>query len=211
MRYLLLIICCSLSFSASAQWYRLDLKLKKHERFPLLAQVHDHSIKRLPKVAFNTAKISPLQIDRTAFSNAAAEEILVAKAQHNMRFRIYDEASYNFTELAHLYIQHNKLTEAKWYLLQSNAISHEQNDDRQTIANLMDLAIVKSEIGDYALAQQDLDEAHNIARSKGYRADLIEIEKRMAYLKQCEPAIKPTAGYAETQSNNNQPIKSIVN
>jgi hypothetical protein len=77
-------------------------------------------------------------------------------AQHNMRFRIYDVASVNFSELAQLYAQQNRFSEAKWYFLQSTFLSRQQNNNKLTIANLCKLAMVKLEIGDFILAQQDL-------------------------------------------------------
>ena len=119
-------------------------------------------------------------------------------AQHNMRFRVYNDASYNFSALAKLYIQQNRYSEAKWYLLQSNLISRQRNDDKHTIANLIDLALIKSDLGDYPQAQQDLGEARDLARIRGYNDDLATIEKKMAYIKQNRNnAPKADVRYAE--------------
>src|ERR1017187_5064994 len=134
MRSALLIILVTISFSASAQWYRIDLKFKKKPDLPppppLIEQVTDHSIARLrPVEKPGHPKIYPVSFSRTDYSYEAAEYIVMKEAQHNMRFRIYADASYNFSDLARLYIQQNRLSEAQWYLLQSNTISREQNDD----------------------------------------------------------------------------------
>ena len=51
-------------------------------------------------------------------------------AQHNMSEGIFTDASYNFSDLARIYILQNRLSEAKWYLLQSNNISRRQRDDK---------------------------------------------------------------------------------
>jgi len=108
-----------------------------------------------------------------------------------MRFRIYDIASYNFSQLAELFIKQNRFSEAKWYLLQSNKISREQNDDKHTIANLMDLAMVKANLGDLAQAQQDLDEAHQIATLRGWTSNVADIEKENIFIKINKSASSP--------------------
>jgi len=186
MKAVLIIILAAISFSASAQWYRIDLKLKKkQERPPVIEQVTDHSITRLPHVQKpGHPKIYPVKFSRGDYGYEAAEEIVMKQAQHNMRFRIYADASYNFSDLAHLFAQQNRFSEAKWYLLQSNLISREQNDDKHTISNLIDLATIKVIIGEFILAQADLDEAHDLASSRGFKDNLAEIENIMSYIKQ---------------------------
>ncbi len=81
-------------------------------------------------------------------------------------------------------MQQNRYSEAKWYLLQSNLISRQQNDDKHTIANLLDLATIKSDLGDYTQAQQDLAEAHDMAVARGFGDSLTAVEKKMTYVKQ---------------------------
>jgi len=112
-------------------------------------------------------------------------------AQHNMRFRIYDIASYNFSQLAEMFMKQNRFSEAKWYLLQSNNISRQQNDDSHTIANLMDLAMVKANLGDLQQAQQDLDEARQIATARGFQSVIADIEKENIYIKLNKNASSP--------------------
>jgi hypothetical protein len=196
MRFILLFVCCVFGFSASAQWYRINLK--KHIRFPLIAEVADHSIARLPHTAIGVQKIQILRLDRSDYNLEAAERQVTKTAQHNMRFRVYSEASYNFNELAGLYLQQNRLTEAKWFLLQSNNISRADNNDKLTIANLMGLATIKAELGDFTQAQQDLAEAHEMAMSRGYRDDMLRIEKKISDLKRKQLLPKPELRYAET-------------
>ena len=197
MRYILLIICCAFGLSASAQWYHIDLK--RHYRFPSIEQVTDHSYVRVSPVPISKPKIHALQLNRSEYSFEAAEDLVMKTAQHNMRFRVYNDASYNFSELARLYIQQNRFSEAKWYLLQSNAISREQNDDKHTIANLIDLAMIKASIGDYALALQDITEAHDIASAKGLKDDMAVVDKQMLFIKQNKSTAPRTdLRYAET-------------
>ena len=203
MKFILLVFICTISFSASAQWWRLDLQLKKHERFPLIDQVTDHSIAGLPTAAVNQSEIKGLFLDCSEYNNEAAENLVMRLAQHNMRFRIYNDASYNFSDLAHLYILQNRFSEAKWFLLQSNTISRQQNDDKHTIANLIDLAIVKANTGYYEQAQQDLNEAHELARIKSLQNILPEIEKMMLYIKQNKESLsKSVLRYADVPQGN---------
>jgi hypothetical protein len=204
MKFILFVFISTISFSASAQWWRLDLKLKKHERFPLIDHVTDHSIAGLPAAtAVSQAEIKELFLDRSEYNNEAAENIIMKTAQHNMRFRIYNDASYNFSDLAHLYIQQNRFSEAKWFLLQSNIISRQENDDKHTIANLIDLAIVKANTGYYEQAQQDLNEAHELAGLKRLQNVLPEIEKTMLYLKQNKESLsKSVLRYADVPQSN---------
>ena len=171
-----------LSLSVSAQWYHLDFK--KHTRLPQI-ETKNNSVS-LIRIAntIKPGKVHSFQLDRSEYSLQAAENTVMRTAQHNMRFRVYNDASYNFSELAKLYMQQNRYSEAKWYLLQSNIISRQQNDDKHTIANLLDLATIKSDLGDYTQAQQDLTEAHDMATARGYADDLAAVEKKVAYVKQ---------------------------
>jgi len=182
MRITLLLICCLCGFSASAQWYRLDFK--KHVRYPEIQTANVSLISRINLTpVVKPVKIQKITLNRSAYSLEAAENLVMRDAQHNMRFRVYNDASYNFSELARLYIQQNRYSEAKWYLLQSNIISRQQNDDKHTIANLIELAMIKSDLGDFAQAQQDLTEAHDMAAMRGFTTDVATIEKKMAYIK----------------------------
>ena len=201
---LILIICCMLfGLSASAQWYSI---LKSHKRFPLVEQVTDHSLSRIHITpVLKPGKVHNITLDRSEYSFQAAENMVMRTAQHNMRFRVYADASYNFSELAKLYIQQNRYSEAKWYLLQSNIISRQQNDDKHTIANLMDLATIKSDLGDYTQAQQDLTEAHDMASLRGFNVDVAAIEKKMALIKQNKNnSPKTDVRYAETPVSNSK-------
>ncbi|MBS1529621.1 MAG: tetratricopeptide repeat protein [Bacteroidetes bacterium] len=73
-----------------------------------------------------------------------------------------------FDNLAKVYHAQKKYTQAKWFTLQSNGISRAFNDDPGTIASLLELASIKSDIGDYTLAMRDLNEALSISGRKHY-------------------------------------------
>lgn len=211
-RALLFIALVTISFAASAQWYRVDLLLKKKPapyRPPLIEKIsYDsvtfQSIAKLPQAQKpGHPEIYPVYFARSEYSFEAAEDIVMKTAQHNMRFRVYTDASYNFSELARLYILQNKFSEAKWYLLQSNIISRQQNDNKHTIENLIDLAMIKADIGDYALAAEDLTEAYNIACVNKFNEYLTEIEKKALDLAQNKlTPSKLVSRYSDEPQNN---------
>ena len=123
------------------------------------------------------------------------EQAMLKEAKRNMRYRVYDQASYNFSDLAGLYLLHNRFSEAKWYLLQSNALSR---NVKLTLSNLLTLAGIKTDLGDLSLAKLDLQEARSLANANGYKADVAEIDKRIITLNNSKPqAIKPELRYSD--------------
>src|SRR5207302_5830964 len=100
--------------------------------------------------------VHPCEPGETEFDLVAREHMIIKLAKHNMSWRIYHDASYNFSDLAQVYIKLHRLSEAKWYLLQSNKLSLEENDNKHTITNLVNLALVKNDIGDQVSARADL-------------------------------------------------------
>ena len=199
MRLSLIIFFCAISFSASAQfWHNIGFK-KKHPVLPLLQPIKDNSIGRVKTtLKLNNLQLQPMVLDPGEFSLEAASHYVMGMAKHNMRFRIYNEASYNFSDLAQLYYKLHRLSEAKWYYLQSNYLSRQENDDKHTVSNLICLAIIKTDIGDVPSARADLLEARDIARTKGMQAETVQIEKKILVLAQSPPtAVKPDTKYAE--------------
>jgi hypothetical protein len=173
-RLSLLLLGACISFSASAQFSFFN----KRTHLPDLTPAHGIAYKS-PKSRAIRPKLYATSVGRSDYNLELAEAQVMKTAQHNMRFRVYDIASYNFSDLALLYMQQNRLSEAKWFFLQSNNISRNQNNYRLTIANLLQLANIKATIGDFVLAQQDLLEARDIASNNGYLNHLLDIEKRL--------------------------------
>jgi hypothetical protein len=188
---LIIVLFTTISYSASAQWWRVSIL--RHRYPPItLAKYDPLAHLHITVAKLSTAKIRSINLKQSDFSIELAEDDLIKTAQHNMRFRIYDAASYNFSELARLYIQQNRLSEAKWYLLQSNSISRAQNDDKHTISNLMSLALIKADMGDIVLAQQDLTEAYQLANARGWRTDMASIDKEVKYIQENRTADSKT-------------------
>jgi tetratricopeptide (TPR) repeat protein len=194
MKVFLLALLCTISFSASAQWW----SFKKHKRYPMLAEVK-YAPFRMPAAKLMNTNVKRVTLGMTTYGLTLSERSVMKTAQHQMRFRQYEDASYSFNELAKIYVQQGKLSEAKWFYLQSNNLSRQQNNDRLTIANLIELANVKSTIGDFALAQQDLDEARDMATAHNWQDDVLSVKKHMDGLQRSKLAyVKPEAGLAGT-------------
>lgn len=203
MRFRLIILFTAISFSASAQWLHINLHFRKHPVLAAIKPVNDHSVNRI-KVNTQPAfvDVKPYTYGETQFNLEAQEMQVMKKAKHNMSWRIYNEASYNFSDLAQLYIKLHRYSEAKWYLLQSNNLSRQENDDRHTITNLVSLAIVKADIGDATSAHSDLDEAHTLARNHNMTDLVTLVEKEMQLLDENKLGVaKAEIKYAETAGN----------
>ena len=194
--FVLLFLICT---GASAQWYHISLKKKQPPRaIPDELVAADHSIEKLPVFTVDHPSISYVRFAPSDFCLEAQEAAVMKIAQHNMRFRVYNEASYNFSDLAQLYIQQKRYSEATWYLLQSTNLSRQQNDDRHTITSLVQLATLKTIMGEYPLAQQDLDEARGLAVVHGLNEYIDTIDLASLYLKQTRaPKDKPATVYAD--------------
>ena len=200
MRISLIIFFCAISFSASAQfWQKIGLK-KKHIVLPELELAKNNSIIHIKSapLTVNNIEVYPIALDLSDYTLEATSKYVLGIAKHNMRFRIYNEASYNFSDLAQLYIKLHRMSEAKWYLLQSNNISRQENDDKHTISNLLSLAEIKTYIGDIPSARTDLLEARDMAKAKGMQTETTDIEKKILLLAQNNGnGVRPELKYAE--------------
>ena len=199
MRFRLIIFFCLISFSASAQfWSKIGFK-KKHIILPALppAQGH-HFVNNDNTLALNSLQVKPVVLETSEFSLEATSKMVMELAKHNMRFRVYNDASYNFSDLAALYVKLHRLSEAKWYYLQSDNISRQQNDVKHTMSNLLGLAGIKVNTGDIPSARADLVEARDLARTLGMQAETVDIERKILLLAQNNASpVKTDVKYAE--------------
>ncbi|MGF7079264.1 hypothetical protein [Mucilaginibacter sp. UYCu711] len=179
MRFTFLLAFCILSLTASAQFWRRKPKAPQ----PELESVHPaFSIVNKIPLSATAGNLPAVQLTHSVYQLEIAEEAMLKEAKHNMRFRIYNLASYNFSDLAALYLQQNRFSEAKWYLLQSNAIARQAENTRHLLDNLLILADIKTTIGENALAMVDLQEAHDVATAKAMLTDLTAIDNKIKYL-----------------------------
>jgi hypothetical protein len=210
MRITLLLIFCGLTLTASAQFWKKKPKpvVEVVTRYPDADPPVCFTDIIIPAVITNVDEVSVRPIERSTYDIEMNEEAVMTQAKHHMRFREYKLASYNFSDLADLYILQNRFSEAKWYLLQSLTISKEQGDDRHTLANLLNLAAIKIAIGEPALARADLKEAHELAFAKCFISDITNIETRMREMDtNGTVAEKVTLRYAKAVEANNKSLK----
>lgn len=205
MKYFLVVFLCFIGMSASAQWWRIGPL--KHKRYPQIAHVKNYSFNKNYVLGSALVAAKPIKTHelRSYYDLKQAETRFMKTAQHNMRFREYNIASYNFSDLAKVYMELNRLSEAKWFLLQSNLIARRQNDDRHTFLNLLSLAAVKIDMGDVSLAREDLIEARGIANSRGWRNESVEVDKKILSIKDVHnSAPKYELKYAEVPETENK-------
>ncbi|MGZ3755894.1 MAG: hypothetical protein ACXVAY_06385 [Mucilaginibacter sp.] len=196
MRLTLLVVFCTLSITASAQFWKK--KKPVVTRDALLTEVTYNFSVPVTGGRFDMPAVLPLNLKRSVYEIEIAEDAVLKQAKHNMRYRVYNVACYNFTDLAELYMLQNRFSEAKWYLLQSNELARPQNNYKLIVSNLLDLAAIKLAIGEPGLAISDLKEAHYIAKTNGLTMDSDAIEKRIADLQSNKnPSPKATLRYAE--------------
>jgi hypothetical protein len=202
MRIRLVIFFCLISFAASAQiWEKIGFK-KKHIVLPALPPAKGQQFVSTNTLRLNSLQAQPIVLETCEFSLVAASKMVMEQAKHNMRFRVYNDASYNFSDLAALYVKLHRWSEAKWYYLQSNNISRGQNDDKHTMSNLLGLAGIKVNIGDIPSAKADLIEARDLSKSLGMQTQTADIEKQILLLAQNNTTTsKPDVKYAEGTLN----------
>jgi len=178
---LLLPLCLIFSLSANAQWWK-----KKHieQHLPLLSDARNQTFHLKTEKAATLTILPELKLERSQFSYDMAEAATMKSLYHTLRFHMYAESVDSFNILIKLYLEQGRYSEAKWYLLQINYLAHQQNDSGNIIASLSNLAMVKSDIGEFTQARQDLQEANEVANATGRFNDQVEIKKKLALVEQ---------------------------
>lgn len=184
------------SLQASAQLYVRMPWQKKHERYAALTLVHTKTAP--PALAFNTSfNTFKTDLGRSRYSIDAEEAMCMNGLRHSAR---YGQAAMRvqFDSLANFYFRQNRFSEAKWYVLRSNAISREQKNYEGIIGSLVVLADVKSNLGDFKQADEDLSEAKSIASLHSLMPNLLLIEQHTKQMQlNKEGGIKLENHYAE--------------
>jgi len=193
--FILAPLCLLFALSANAQWW----KKKPVARLPLL---HDAK-----SVSFNFSMIhnslatpvtSVAKFETSQFSYDVAEAAVMKSLYHTMRFHMYSESVSNFNSLIALYLEQQRYSEAKWYFLQINYLARQKGDDANIIASLVGVGMVKSEIGEFAQAREDLTAAADFAASRGRLSDVAEIKKKLIVVEHKKSLnIKSDIRYAE--------------
>lgn len=97
---------------------------------------------------------------------------------HTLRFRMYTESIASLNQLVTLYIEESRYSEAKWYLLQCNYFGHKSANNNAIIASLIDLGMLKADIGEYNQAKDDLQQAKDLCLSLGMAIQAKDIDQK---------------------------------
>jgi tetratricopeptide (TPR) repeat protein len=73
-----------------------------------------------------------------------------------------------YNNLSKIYRQQYKYIQAKWFILQSNAISRQKKDVPNIITSLIELSAIKADMKDYKWAMRDLNEALTLSVKNKY-------------------------------------------
>lgn len=130
---------------------------------------------------------------RTAYQENALNYTL--KALHHY-YRIDDSTSMRacYDRLSRVYRDQKKFSQAKWFILQSNTMARNQNDQANIVASLITLAGIKMDIKDYDLAVGDLKEALSLSSVNRYSDQQTNI--MLAYARLYNSTHKPTKAAA---------------
>ena len=87
-----------------------------------------------------------------------------------------------YDQLAEIYQQQKRYSEAKWFYIQSNMVARKINNPAGIVASLINLAHVKMSIGDHQLALRDFREAETLSISNKYTYKLVEIKSDLSHV-----------------------------
>jgi len=85
-----------------------------------------------------------------------------------------------YTQLAKIYQQQKRFSEAKWFYIQSNMLSRKINNTPGIVNSLINLAHVKMSIGHHSLALKDFREAERLSISNKYSYQLVGIKNDLS-------------------------------
>jgi len=126
-----------------------------------------------------------------------AETMVLKKALPLYFYKLKDKSGTIkcYDQLALIYQQQKRFSEAKWFYIQSNTLARKMNDSSGIVNSLINLAHVKMSIGDHLLALRDIREAEQLSLKHKYTYKLIEIKNDLAelYTKIGDPAAANSA------------------
>ncbi|MGI4749134.1 MAG: hypothetical protein ACRYFB_00750 [Janthinobacterium lividum] len=177
MKLLYTVFITLFSLNVSAQFYTKIFSPKRLKN-PVLLSAYAVPFKPDSAALIYNTSFTTFNHDlgRSGYSIHAEEAFIMRQLKHAAR---YGQAAMRieFDSLASFYLSQNRFSEAKWYLLRSNAISRKQNNYEHIIGSLLVLAEIKSDLGDYKQANEDLSEAKAIAVLHNLTPDLLLIEQ----------------------------------
>jgi hypothetical protein len=183
MKILLAVFISLFSLEASAQWAAKLPWHKNRERLAPITKPEFPGRAKTPELLNASFTTFNTDLGRSHYSIDAEEVAIMKNVRHSMRYRDRDSLRIQFDKLALFYFGQNRFSEAKWYVLRSNAIARQQNNYQGIVGSLVILADVKSNLGDFKQADADLSEAKTIASSHSMAPDLLLIEQHTKQIK----------------------------
>ena len=174
---LVVLINCLFTLNACAQWYKIFLG-QKHTLQPMYGY-NSPKLNTSWPLATNNIPLKALNLFAGQQAMDVEEQSIIKVLRKHMRVHNTDSTLASFNRLAGFYWQHGMLSAAKWYLLQCGTLAQKANKPRQLMHAMVDLALVKCQLGDYNLALPDLQKASLIAQNNGYLFDYMCIEGQL--------------------------------
>ncbi|MHB1179202.1 MAG: tetratricopeptide repeat protein [Daejeonella sp.] len=111
-----------------------------------------------------------------------AEALIMGKllALNYYKLKDYVGTIQCYSQLAQIYQQQRRFSEAKWFYIQSNLLARKINYTPGIVNSLVNLAHVKMSIGDHSLALRDFREAEQLSVSNKYSYQLVEIKNDLS-------------------------------
>lgn len=111
-----------------------------------------------------------------------AETMILKKALPLYYYKLHDMigAMKCYDQLAEIYQQQKRFSEAKWFNIQSNMLARKISNPSGIVHSLINLAHVKMAIGDYQLALRDIREAEQLSIKNKYSHQMVEIKNDLS-------------------------------
>jgi hypothetical protein len=172
-----------LSLPVSAQFAWLKKKEPVAVRYPDLQPAHCLALNIDAVKSLSRPQIkADVDFGMTTYCFEAAETIALKALYHARRFHQDAEALKNYRALIDLYMSQGHYSEAKWHLLQCNFLAQKMGDTEGIIYSLTQVAVVKTEIGEFDQAHADLMEARAMCTMLGRVTDVANIDKKLTLL-----------------------------
>ena len=183
------------------------------------ASIHTSEVIRLAEGTVNFKQLASAYLLMGEISTAqkkysAAENYLLKMALPIFYYKLKDKTGTmnSYRLLAKLYQQQKRMSEAKWFFIQENTMARNINHPSGIIFSLVNLAQVKTAIGDYSLAIRDYKEAEKISTKMNLLSKRTEIREGLkdAYLKMNTKKVSPKVIVVSTQSKDGQISKNKI-
>ncbi len=182
---LLFILC--LPASAQFGWLKKKPPVVEVVRLPELPDARVAPLNFENNLSHPVIK-ADIDFGMTTYCFEAMEGADLRALYHTRRFHQDVESMQNYRNLIDLYMSQGHYSEAKWHLLQCNMLAEKINHTDGIIYSLTNLGTVKTEIGEFDSARDDLTQARALCVYYLRASDIADIDKRLNVLKNRQSA-----------------------